>query len=96
MKNIEKINELLAILNIDNVEIEKDEIGTWILCDGRRVLIGGETYDKLISASNARGLLEALVAVDHLGIDVRKFRRETFGIKIPTFEEIDSNQGADI
>jgi len=45
MKNIEKINELLAILNIDNVEIEKDEIGTWLLCDGRRVLIGGETYD---------------------------------------------------
>lgn len=87
MSNLEKINELIAVLNIDNVEIERDEIGTWLLCNGKRVLIGGETYDRVKEISDCQGCFE-IGYTREFGV-VGKFRRENFGITFPTFEVIE-------
>ena len=83
IEDIDKINE---ILSITDVEIIKDDIGTWLMHNGRKALIGGEIYNNIKSISDSRGLL-AIKEFFPNDFHTHEFRREKFGIVLTCFVE---------
>ena len=80
---VEDINK--EILNIADVEMVKDDIGTWLVHSGRRALIDGEIYNNIKSMSDSMGLITAKIFPNDFHI--HEFRREKFVIILTCFVE---------
>lgn len=83
---IEDINKIYEILNIADIEMVKDDIGIWLVHNGRRALIDGEIYNNIKSMSDSRGLLTAKIFFPN-DFHIHEFRREKFAIILTCFVE---------